>query len=85
MKRLIFLLPIFLGLNLNFAQNKVSSELKNVDIETLVDENINASTLSSFLNVLASDEYEGRETGQEGQRKLRHLLKENSKNGKSHL
>jgi hypothetical protein len=69
MKRLFFLLSLVFGLQTLYAQNNISTTSQNVDIESLVEENINSSTLSSFLNVLASDEFEGRETGQEGQRK----------------
>src|SRR3954471_23927665 len=57
----IRLLSIFLFPTLVFAQQKDTVAMHYAAL-------IKAQTMSKYLHVLASDEYEGRETGQKGQK-----------------
>ncbi len=63
----LILTTLLCGLQFSFAQS-----FNNVDaFSTFID----TKDLSKHLSVLASDEYEGRETGKEGQRKASEYLK----------
>lgn len=62
MKKILSSILLVFSLSILFAQE---NPIKGHDFA----EEIHASDLESYLTILASDEFEGRETGQEGQRK----------------
>ena len=67
MKRLsILIVAVLLLTNLSFAQERVAIKYGNT---------ISAEEMKSKLTILASDEFEGRETGEEGQKKAAAFLK----------
>ena len=68
MKRsLLWMVAVLLVANLSFAQDKTALQYSKT---------ISAEEMKSKLTILASDEFEGRETGKEGQKKAAAFLKE---------
>jgi len=72
MKKFILLFILFLAVSFGFAQSTDNRAMKYAKV-------ITAEDAKKHLSILASDEYEGRETGKEGQKKAAKYISDDFK------